>query len=151
MRASAYLLGLAALAFGAAAADSAPADRAEAGEWVVHLEAPRADGGVAAAVRLHLTSRAGYHVNMEYPMSFRTSPDSTVALREARVALHPASTTPCEGRKKETCTVTTEVPFIAPNRGEGRLSGTFAFSVCSAERCLIEKVPLVAVIGPRAS
>jgi hypothetical protein len=146
MRANALLLGLSLLAGGVAAEAGPASDRAEAGEWAVRLE-PSAGHGTAA-FHLHLTSRAGYHVNLEYPMSFRTSPDSTVALGEARLALHPASSTPCDDHPKETCEVTVALPLTAPGTGEGHLSGTFAFSVCSAERCLIEKVKLLAAISP---
>lgn len=148
MSARAGLLGLVALAAGLAASAGEPADSAEGAEWAVHVGAPAAGAGGTTAVELHLTSRAGFHVNLDYPMAFLPSPGSTVTFREARVPLAPKARTPCPGRAEETCAVALELAYAAPAKGDARLAGTFAFSVCSEERCLIQKVPLLASLAP---
>ena len=147
MNSKSCLLGLLLLAHGGPAIAQAAANHAEGGEWVVHLNPPGQGQGATPSFRLHLTARAGFHVNTDYPMSFRTSADSTISFASAHVALHPSSTKPCGGHAKEVCSATMELPASEPFKGERRLSGTFAFSVCSAERCLIEKVPLLAVVA----
>jgi hypothetical protein len=145
MSARAGALGLVLAAGLAAAADAAPASHAEKAEWSVLLEAP--DGKAAIAV-LHLAARAGFHVNLEYPISFRPAPGSAAGAE--RVALQPASRESCQGRSQETCAVRLELPLTAAGAGAAPVSGTLAFSVCSADRCLIEKVPLSSA-GPGAT
>ena len=142
-----FALAVSVLAAPARAADEVPAaaaDRAEGKEWAVRVDA--AGGAAGAAAQLRLSSRAGYHVNLEYPIGFRPGPDSTITFREERVALTPAGRTACEGRPEETCAVVLALPGAVPEHGERRLAGTLAFSVCSPERCLIEKVPLRATL-----
>ncbi len=134
-------MALAAAAVAVAAAD-VPAPRAEAAEWAATLEAPPARAGSTAMASLHVSARAGYHVNLDYPMAFRPAPESTAAFSAERIPLRPAAATPCQGRPAETCAVRLELPFTAPSKGAAHLAGTLAFSVCSADRCLIEKVLL---------
>jgi hypothetical protein len=144
MSARTILLGLVATA--AVAAASEPADRAEGTAWVVRVGAVKAAGG-APSVDLHLTSRAGFHVNLDYPMAFLPASESTVGFAAARVPLRPAARTPCQGDGDTTCAVVLALPFSLPVEGEPRLAGTLAFSVCSPERCLIEKVLLRATLS----
>lgn len=148
MSAKARILGLVALAASLTARASDPADHAEGAEWAVRMDRPAAGAGGAGTVELHLDSRAGFHVNLDYPTAFIPSPGSTVTFSEARVPLGPKTRTPCPGRAQESCAVTLELPYAAPEKGEVRLAGTLAFSVCSEERCLIQKVPLLASVAP---
>lgn len=124
--------------------------RAEAKEWVVSA-GPRAAGAGSAAVDLQLTARAGYHVNLDYPMAFAPSPDATAVFAGARVPLRPVSTAPCQGDGKDVCSVSLVLPYAPPADGPARVAGVFAFSVCSAERCLIQKVPLSLAAAPPAA
>jgi hypothetical protein len=143
MNVRAALFGSLALVAGAVAvADAPPGDHAEGLGWSVRLAPPTSRVGKPSTVSVQVSSRGGYHVNLDYPMAFRPSAESTVTFEGARIPLRPSSTSPCEGRPKESCSVTLDLPFVAPAAGEARLDGTLAFSVCSAERCLIEKVPL---------
>ncbi|HET6413237.1 MAG TPA: hypothetical protein VFG53_14355 [Anaeromyxobacter sp.] len=137
-------LALVALLAASTGAASDPRDRAEAAEWAVAMSVPPVAPGATSKARLEVTSRAGYHVNLDYPMSFRPSAEGTVALPQSRIGLRPISTSPCAAGPKESCAVSLEVPFTAPQEGESRVAGALAFSVCSAERCLIEKVSLLA-------
>ena len=154
MRAALHLLALALLLLAAAAparGEAPPppaADRAEAEAWSVVLEVPAPlRPGAPAVASLRLTARAGNHVNLDYPASFRPAADATVAFAGARVALSPADRVACAGHAEETCTVRWPLPFTAADTARARVAGTLAFSVCSAERCLIERVVLGA--GPR--
>jgi hypothetical protein len=123
--------------------------KAEGQEWSVRVAAPAgaAQGAKGTATaELHLSSRGGYHVNLDYPIGFLPAPDSTITFREQRVALTPAARTACEQRPQETCAVVLPLSGAPPEKGEARLSGTLAFSVCSADRCLIKKVALRATL-----
>jgi hypothetical protein len=150
MSAGAVLLMMLAATSGAASSPRSISVRQEAKEWVVDAAAPSATGDASTRVDVHLTSRAGYHVNMEYPMAFLPSPDATVKFEGTRVALRPVSTAPCQGASQEVCSASLKVPFIPPSGGSARVAGVFAFSVCSAERCLIQKVPLSIELGASA-
>jgi len=112
---------------------------AEAKEWAVEASP---HGAGAAAIELHLTARAGYHVNLDYPAAFVPSAEGTVRFESARVPLKPSSTAPCQGKAGEVCSASFVLPYSPPAAGPVRVAGTFAFSVCTAERCLIEKVPV---------
>ena len=124
-----------------AAPAPAPA-RAEAGPWTVALEqAGPLQRGVPAAATIRLAARDGHHVNLEYPAAFKPDPQATVAFGGARVALAVTARRPCAGRPDETCELEWALPFT-PGPPPVRLSGTVLFSVCTAERCLIERVAL---------
>ena len=135
----------------ALAAAAPPGPQAEGEGYRVVLAAPAsARPGERATARVVVTARAPYHVNPDYPMAFRPDAASAPALTAARIALTDgAARTACEDRPGELCAVSAPLPFTAPAAGEARLSGTVAFSVCSAERCLIEKVPLAAEVPVR--
>jgi hypothetical protein len=65
------------------------------------------------------------------------------------VPLRPETTTPCPGDAKQVCSASLVLPYTPPAGGSARVAGVFAFSVCTAERCLIQKVPLsIAVPAP---
>jgi hypothetical protein len=103
--------------------------------------------GAPASARLRVVARAGHHVNLEYPAAFRPDDRSTVRFAGPRVALDGTERRPCVGRPAETCEMTWGLPFT-PGAAPPRLSGTALFSVCTADRCLIERVVL-AVEAPR--
>jgi hypothetical protein len=99
---------------------------------------------------VRIAARAGMHVNEEYPTSFRPAADATAGLAGDRVPLDQViERVPCTGDAASACEVILALPIVPPVSGDLRVSGTLAFSVCSAERCLIEKVTLAASSGPR--
>jgi hypothetical protein len=127
-----------------------PPSRQEAPPWTIALELPAPlRAGVSATATIRLTARAGHHVNLEYPASFRPDGAATARFSGPRMALAVGERLPCAGRPGETCQVTLSLPFT-PDAAPARVSGAVAFSVCTADRCLIEKVALAAV-GPRSS
>jgi hypothetical protein len=118
--------------------------RAEAEAWTVALELPAPlPTGAPATARIRLVARAGHHVNLEYPAAFRPDGRSTVTFAGPRVALGGGERRRCDGRPAETCEVAWELPFT-PGAEAIRISGTALFSVCTADRCLIERVGLAA-------
>jgi hypothetical protein len=123
-------------------ATTLPPSRAEAAPWTVALELPAPlRAGVPATASIRLAARAGHHVNLEYPAAFKPDERSTATFGGARVALAVTASSPCPGRPGETCEVALALPFT-PGAGRTRLSGTVLFSVCTAERCLIERIAL---------
>jgi hypothetical protein len=142
----------------APAATPAPApptgSRAEGEAYAVALELPAsARPGEGATARVLVAARAPYHVNRDYPMSFRPDPASTAGFAGPRVALgEGAERTACKDFPGEACAVAVPLRFTAAPGGETRVAGVVAFSVCNADRCLIEKVPLAATLAaPRPS
>ncbi len=134
-----------------AAAAPPPGARAEGEGYRVALEAPAsARPGAKGTARIVLAARPPFHVNPDYPMSFRPDAAAGPALAGTRIALGDgAERTACGDRPAELCAVSAPLPFAAPASGEARLSGTVAFSVCTAEKCLIEKVQLAAAVPVR--
>ncbi|MGA8893516.1 MAG: hypothetical protein WB493_18290 [Anaeromyxobacteraceae bacterium] len=144
------LLAVAALASGAEPA-RAPGARAEGAAWTVALELPDpVVRGKPASARVVVTARAPYHVNLDYPMSFRSDAASTAAFPGPRVPLgEGALRVPCKDHPDETCSIAAPLPFTPPAGGEARLAGTVSFSVCNPDRCIIEKVMLSAAAPSR--
>lgn len=144
------LLAVAALASGADPAQ-APGARAEGAAWAVGLEVPAAVArGKPAEARVVVTARAPYHVNRDYPMSFRPGAASTATFAGARIPLgEGALRVACKDHPDEACSIAAPLPFTAPAGGEARLAGTVSFSVCNPDRCIIEKVMLSAATPSR--
>jgi hypothetical protein len=125
-----------------------PPSHQEAPAWAVTLALPSPlRSGVAANATVQLIARAGHHVNLEYPTAFKPDARSNVTVAGPRVSLTTVGTRPCPGRPGETCELTMSLPFT-PGAGQRRLSGTVLFSVCTAERCLIERIALGAEASP---
>ena len=118
--------------------------RAEGEAFQVSLEPPAAArAGEVAAARIVIAARGPYHVNRDYPTSFRPAAGSTATFTSARVALGEGATrTACTAFPGETCVLSLPLPFTAAAKGETRIEGVVAFSVCNPDRCLIEKVPV---------
>jgi hypothetical protein len=117
--------------------------RAQGEQWTAALTAPAAfRAGEPTAARVRITARGGYHVNPDYPLAFVPAADASADFASARVALTPSARTPCEAHPGDACEVVADVPLVPRDGATLRVAGTVAFSVCTAERCLIEKVPL---------
>lgn len=120
------------------AAAVAPSSLAEE-SFALKLSVPTV-GKVGAKLPVHieLEPRAGYKVNEEYPLKFtfdvRPGIDVTPSTLRGENGQISAKKAELHG----------EVAFAAP--GSQLLSGRLAFSVCTEERCLIEKRDLGATI-----
>ena len=145
-----FLAGILAIALAAdAPAAKAVGPRAEGEAYQVALVPPASvKPGAAATARVVVTARGPYHVNREYPTSFRVDRASTASFQADKVPLgEGAERTPCKDFPGETCTLSAPMDFRAPASGETRIAGVVAFSVCNPDRCLIEKVPVSVVVG----
>jgi hypothetical protein len=140
-----------------AAADPPPPAKVERPEFVVAAVAPPAGvaRGEEAALEVTLEARGTFHVNAEYPSSFRVA-DAPAGLRYPRAKIDRASglrAEPCADRagdrKGQACRVRVTVPFVAEAAGTHAVGGVLAFSVCDKERCLIEKIALAAPVTAR--
>ncbi|MFT3712268.1 MAG: hypothetical protein QM817_31875 [Archangium sp.] len=105
-----------------------------------------AKGAVAAgqggSALINVAAKDGFHVNPDYPVAFKVTPSSTVKFSGDRVPLTASKKTPCAEKAEDSCAAEFELPFTAQEAGAAKLDGIIAFSVCSAEKCLIQKEPL---------
>ena len=107
------------------------------------VEGPLSAGAEAMLVA-RVEARKGFHINAEYPVSFRPNMGSEAIKfdRERYPLQESAERVPCAKEAKDACELRARVPFTASSPGDHRVGGVLAFSVCSEEKCLIEKAPL---------
>ncbi|MDP1916582.1 MAG: hypothetical protein Q8L14_10065 [Myxococcales bacterium] len=99
--------------------------------------------GEAARLSLRLVATDGFHVNADYPVNFVPDENEAVVFGAARVPLKDTTAkTPCARSAEDTCALDATLSPKAVAAGTHRVSGVFAFSVCSADQCLIEKEPV---------
>jgi hypothetical protein len=97
--------------------------------WLEHPGVARADApSTASAV---LVPKGPFKCNLEYPSRFVPEDASGVTYSKDTPTLQVAA---------DHCELA--VGFSAANSGPARLTGTFKFSVCTPERCLVRKQPL---------
>jgi hypothetical protein len=97
--------------------------------WLEHAGVVRANApSTASAV---LVPKAPFKCNLEYPSRFVPEDASGVTYSKDTPTLQLAA---------DRCELS--VGFSAANSGPARLTGTFKFSVCTPERCLVRKQPL---------
>ena len=87
--------------------------------------------GQSSAVEIQVDAKDGYHVNDKYPYKFKpaVSPGVTYA----------SPTFSADSAKLEEKRATMTVRFTPEGKGDKAIAGLFAFSLCSADQCLIEK------------
>ena len=99
-------------------------------------------------LELSLVAEGGYKVNEEYPLSFVPEKSQTeVLFSSAQYALTPHTKKNCAEKKDAVCEVRAKVPFEA-TKDATQVEGVLKMSVCSLDKCLIEKVPVTAKIQP---
>ena len=87
--------------------------------------------GKAGAAEIVLSPKNGYHTNDKYPYKFKAAESHGVSFRA------PVFTK--EDVVLDEKRATMKLDFTPDSTGEKTVSGQFAFSVCSAEKCLVEK------------
>jgi hypothetical protein len=87
--------------------------------------------GVGKSVEIVLDALGGYKVNQEYPYKFKLQPTAGVTF--------PIQVVKKDRVKLDKRRATMTVPFTPTSEGAKRVAGQFAFSVCTDEKCLIEK------------
>jgi hypothetical protein len=114
------------------AASGAAASQLSEGPFELKLQgAGPFEVGKPAKAELVLLAKAPFHVNDKYPYKFK--------LKEAAGLTFPAPVVGKDAAVLEKASVTMAVPFSATSAGKHTLAGQFAFSVCTDEKCLIEK------------
>lgn len=95
------------------------------------LQAPApAAVGATSYVEAVLVAKAPYHCNAEYPHKFKLgAPSPGVSYPEETV----------RGMQVAPERSVLRIPLEAANAGLAKVSGTLSFSVCTEERCLVEK------------
>ncbi len=143
------------LAFAACTKDPAPVTSttakpkpAEDVAYELNLAATGAwAAGKESSVAVTVTAKPGFHVNPEYPVSFRPEGSESVKFSGERVALTAGEKTPCAEKAEDACKVQFPLPATPEKAGPAKVAGVVAFSVCSADKCLIEKVPVTLAIN----
>jgi hypothetical protein len=85
--------------------------------------------GQPATLRVVLQAKPPYHCNAEYPHKFTLAPATGVTYPTP--VAKGMQVTPAEG--------VLPVPVVAGPAGQATVKGNLAFSVCTDERCLVEK------------
>jgi hypothetical protein len=87
--------------------------------------------GQAAEAEILLTAKQPFHVNDKYPYKFKA--------KEGPGVKFTAPVTSKEALKLEPMKATMTVGFTPESAGKHTLAGQFSFSVCTDDKCLIEK------------
>jgi hypothetical protein len=115
-------------------ADAAPAGAPQFSDpaFDVRLEAPQAalKAGQAGNVKVVLVAKAPFHVNDKYPIKLK--------LKETPGVKYASLTLTKDSAKVETMKAVMPVAFT-PDSGKRTVAGTFSFSVCTEDKCLMEK------------
>ena len=131
--------GDAAAAAPAAAAAAAPTGAAKFSDagFDLSLEAPKASlkAGQAGAVEIVLTAKAPFHVNDKYPIKLK--------LKETPGVKYDNLTIGKDAVKLEPMKAVMPVSFTPDGAGKRTVAGQFAFSVCTEDKCLMEKRDLM--------
>lgn len=114
----------------------APADAGQSSykEEAFHLSLEGPDSvkiGEPAVFKVVLSAQSGYKVNDEYPLKFQFAEMAKIAPAKKIVRKEDAKVEKL--RAEMPLSVTVQAP------GKHRISGKLSFSVCTDERCLIEK------------
>ncbi len=116
---------------------------ADAENYSVKLAAKDAySAGTVGTAAVTIASKNGFHVNPEYPVAFKPEGSLGVTFSDQRVRLENGVKTPCTEHAEDSCSIEFALPMTPEKAGVAHLAGVLAFSVCSADKCLIEKVPL---------
>jgi hypothetical protein len=87
--------------------------------------------GQASQAEITLVAKGPFHVNKSYPYKFKVG--------QAEGVKPEKPVTSSEALKLEDKRAVMNVGFTADKPGKGRLQGQFSFSVCTDDKCLIEK------------
>ena len=89
--------------------------------------------GKEGEAEIVLEAKAPFHANDKYPYKFK--------LEDSAGVTYPAKIVGKDKAKVEHMKVTLPVAFSA-EKGKKKISGVFHFSVCTEDKCMIEKRPL---------
>jgi outer membrane murein-binding lipoprotein Lpp len=97
------------------------------------LEAPKGSlkAGQAGSVEVVLTAKPPFHVNDKYPIKLK--------LKETAGVKYDNLTLGKDAVKLEAMKAVLPVSFTPDSAGKRTVAGQFAFSVCTEDKCLMEK------------
>ena len=87
--------------------------------------------GKAGEAQIVLDAKPPFHVNEKYPYKFKLKDAPGLTFANAVVGK--------DNVKLETQRATMSVPFTVKDAGKHTLAGQFSFSVCTEDKCLMEK------------
>ena len=87
--------------------------------------------GQKSTAKIVLEAKGVYKVNQEYPYKFKLEPDAGLEF--------PQDVVKKDAVKLEKKRATMTVALTPKTAGKHRLAGKFHFSICTDEKCLIEK------------
>lgn len=125
-------------ALGEATAESASDKYSEATFDLSILPLGAYKAGQSATLEIVLSSKDPYHVNEKYPYKFKLGKADGVKFEK------PVVTADALKLEKKRAVMT--VAFTPEASGKKRIAGQFSFSVCSEDKCLIEKRDLSLVV-----
>lgn len=96
------------------------------------------EAGKDAQAQIVLEAKPPFHVNDNYPYKFKLKDDPGLVFANAVVGK--------DNVKLETARATMNVPFKVKDAGKHTLAGQFSFSVCTEDKCLMEKRELALVL-----
>jgi len=97
-------------------------------------------------LQLQLRALQDFKVNSEYPMRFVPARTQTeVLFSKTEFKLESVKNSPCPKKQDSVCAVETSVPFEVTEQAT-HVDGVLKMSVCSLDKCLIEKVAVKAKI-----
>jgi hypothetical protein len=101
------------------------------------LEAPKASlkAGQPGTVEIVLSAKAPYHVNDKYPIKLK--------LKETPGVKYDSLVVGKDAVKLEAMKAVMPVSFTPDAAGKRTVAGQFAFSVCTEDKCLMEKRDLL--------
>jgi len=88
-----------------------------------------AKAGAPVELEVVLTAKPPYHCNAEYPHKFKLNAAPGLSFPQETV----------KGMRVTPERSVLSVPVTATSAGKASISGTLSFSVCTEERCLVEK------------
>jgi hypothetical protein len=121
----------------AAASEAAPAPTGAAKfsdtGFDLSVEAPKASlkAGQAGTVEIVLSAKAPFHVNDKYPIKLKLKETPGVKYENLIIGK--------DAVKLEPMKAVMPVSFTPDGAGKRTVAGQFAFSVCSEDKCLMEK------------
>jgi hypothetical protein len=125
----------AATAPAADAAETAPAAAAKVTDaaFELSLDAPKASlkAGQPGTVEVVLVAKAPYHVNDKYPIKLKLK--ETPGIKYASLVVGK------DAAKVEQMKAVVPVSFTPDGAGKRSVAGQLAFSVCTEDKCLMEK------------
>ncbi|PZR07046.1 MAG: hypothetical protein DI536_28735 [Archangium gephyra] len=103
--------------------------------------------GKESIATVSIAAKSGFHVNPDYPVSFKPSSTEGVKYAGERVQLsNVTKKTPCKDKEEDNCAVEIALPLTPEAKGVAKIEGVLSFSVCSDEKCLTPKQTLVLAV-----